>query len=234
MSAAASATSATAIDRILRKPRALASDCVDERLEPSVIATAIATIVGGAALFGGVLGALRGGRQIAYAAMKMPLAMLVTLIVAIPAFHALSAVFGRPRTLRVAVSLALTAAARTSLVLVAATPSLWLFVDLGAETASVKLAATLAYALAGLAGLVVLLAGIGRGPGGARTALTFGVVFLLAGAQSAYALRPYLIGRGGRAVTFLAHDREGGLLNELERAASEVFVREGARSEPRR
>src|SRR5204863_1107645 len=137
--------------------------------------------VGGAA-FGGALGAFRGGAQIAMAAWKIPFATLATLAVCGPGFAALTAAFGRRWTFRTTLALALAAGARSSLVLFALAPVLWLTIDLGASYDAVRLAATAAYGLAGLSGLALLVRGLGDAPGRASAATGLVALFLIVAA----------------------------------------------------
>src|SRR5208282_2676357 len=105
---------------------------------------------------------------------------------------AVTAIFHRPWSVRSVLSLMLVAGARFALVLLAATPALWLAINLGASYDLSKLAAALAYALAGLAALMLLIRGLGDGPGKLPTVALFIGIFLLVGAQTSWMLRPYL------------------------------------------
>jgi hypothetical protein len=198
------------MNRLLRAPAEVAADCREDRDLPRLAANAIAVIAAGALLFGAAAGSWRGGPQIAYAAIKLAIVTVGTLALCVPAFYAIAAVFGRPWSLRSAVSVMLVAGARFSLVLVAATPVVWLTVNLGASYDVVKLLAALAYSLAGL-----LLRGLGRGPGRIATVVTFLGVFLVIGGQTAWILRPYIGTPGREEVTFFTREREGGLAYQL-------------------
>jgi hypothetical protein len=131
-------------------------------------------------------------------------------------------VFGRPWSLRAAVSIMLVAGARFSLVLLAATPVVWLIINLGASYDAVKLVASLAYALAGLAALGLLLAGLGKGPGRIPTVLAFVGVFLVVGGQMAWILRPYLGTPERDDITLFTQEHEGGLAYQLLLSARNV------------
>jgi hypothetical protein len=203
------------MNRLLRAPAEVAADCREDRDLPRLAANAIAVIAAGALLFGAAAGSWRGGPQIAYAAIKLAIVTVGTLALCVPAFYAIAAVFGRPWSLRSAVSVMLVAGARFSLVLVAATPVVWLTVNLGASYDVVKLLAALAYSLAGLAALGLLLRGLGRGPGRIATVVTFLGVFLVIGGQTAWILRPYIGTPGREEVTFFTREREGGLAYQL-------------------
>lgn len=210
------------LDRVLRAPGEIAARCREDD-DPSAIArTALAALVVSATAFGAVVGAFRGGRQIAFAALKMPLGLVGTLALAAPAFYALSAVFGRPWPLRSVLSLVLAAGARFALVLLALTPPLWLIIDFGASYEAIKLAATLTYGLAGLAGLEVLVRGLGEGAGQRATIGLFVGIFLLIGAQNAWVLRPYLGTPGATEVHLFTREREGGLVVQLVRTVGQL------------
>ena len=83
--------SATIFTALLRAPERVAEDCLHDRELPAIVRTSLAAIVLGAALFGGTLGTFRGREQILFAALKVPLALLATLAISAPAFHALAA-----------------------------------------------------------------------------------------------------------------------------------------------
>lgn len=205
------------LNRILRSPENVAEDCRAERDLTTLARAAIVTLVACAATFGATIGSWRGGRQIAFAALKMPFVLLGTLALAAPAFYALAAIFGRPWSLRSILSLSLASGARFSLVLLALTPPLWLTIDFGASYHAVKLCATVAYALAGLGGLSILVRGLGHGEGKRLlTGLVVGI-FLLIGAQNAWVLRPYLAIED--EVTLFTSKREGGLVVQLLESA---------------
>ncbi len=216
-------TNISMMNRLLRSPSAVAEDCREDRDLASIAASALVAIVAGALLFGAAVGSWRGGPQIAFAAMKLPLVTVGTLVLCVPAFYAIVAVFGRPWSVRAAVSIMLVAGARFSLVLLAATPVVWLSVSLGAPYDAVKLLAALAYALAGLAALGLILRGLGPGPGRLATVVTFVGVFLLVGGQSAWILRPYIGTPGRDEITLFTREHEGGLAYQLCVSVGRLF-----------
>jgi hypothetical protein len=87
--------------------------------------------------------------------------------------------------------------------------------NLGASYDVSKLAAALAYALAGLAALTLLIRGLGDGPGKRQTIAFFIGIFLLVGAQTSWMLRPYLGTPGEHDVALFTREREGGLVYQL-------------------
>lgn len=185
--------SAVILNRLLRAPDEIAAACREDRDVRAITATSLLALVIGCAVFGGVIGSFRGGVQIAYGAIKVPLAMAATLAVCVPAFHAIAAGLGRPFPIRTIVALALAAAGRASLVLLAVAPMLWLVFDRGIGYHAATLASAVAYGAAGLAAFSVLVRGLGEGAGRLLTAAAFAAVFFAVGGQTSWILRPYLI-----------------------------------------
>jgi hypothetical protein len=209
--------SATVLTRLLRSPADIAACCREDRDTRAIAVTSLVAVVLGAAAFGGVIGSFRGGAQIAFAAVKIPLALVATLAVCAPAFHALAAGLGRAWPMRSIIALVLAAAGRSSLVLLALSPALWLLFDLGIDYHAAALAASMAYAIAGLAAIGILVRGLGTGPGRALTAVAFVGVFFAVGGQSSWILRPYLVRPRTEHVPFL-RPREGGFADALHRS----------------
>jgi hypothetical protein len=185
--------SALVLNRLLRAPAEIAADCREDRDVRAIAVTSLIALAVGSAVFGGVIGSFRGGLQIAYAAVKVPLAMTATLALCVPAFHAIAAGLGRAFPLRSIVALALAAAGRAALVLLAVSPLLWLVFDRGIGYHAAALASAFAYAAAGAAAFSVLVRGLGAGPGRVITAVAFAAVFFAVGGQTSWILRPYLI-----------------------------------------
>jgi hypothetical protein len=210
------------LNRVLRAPGAVAAQCREERDVAAVARTALVALALSATAFGAVVGSFRGHQQILFAALKMPLVILGTLALAAPAFYVLAAVFGRPWALRSVLSLLLAAGARFSLVLLATSTPLWLLIDFEAPYHLIKLAAALAYGASGLAGLEVVVRGLGDGPGKRLTVGLFACVFLLIGAQNAWVLRPYLGRPGDPEAPLFTREREGGLVVQLAKSLSEL------------
>jgi hypothetical protein len=208
------------LTRLLRSPELIAADCREERDLRAITLTSIACVAVGAAIFGGVLGSFRGGAQIAYAAIKVPIAMLATLAIAAPAFHGLAASLGRAWPMRAIVALALAAAGRAALVLLAFAPCLWLLFDWGLGYHAAAMVGAIAYGIAGLAAVGVLVRGLGEGS--RLTAFAFVAVFLAVGAQTSWILRPYLLRPRAAAPVFL-RAREGSFLDALSRSSRSAF-----------
>ncbi len=199
---------AAEIALLLRDPQRVAARCRREDTLPSLAAASLLATLAGAAVFGGVLGSFRGGWQIATGAAKVPLALVATLAVTVPAFYALAAALGRAWTMRTAIAVTLGAAGRASLVLLAAAPVLWLAMSSGLSYHAATVAAAAAYGLAGLAALGVLLRALEGRAHGVPTALAFIAVFAAVGGQTAWTLRPYL-GRPSHSRVPLLRANEG-------------------------
>jgi hypothetical protein len=180
------------LSELLRRPGEIAARCVQERDLRALTATSLISIATCSALFGATVGAQRGGLQIVYSGLKVPLASFVTLVACVPAYYAFAHVFGRSFSLRSVVALTLASLARASLVLVAAVPVLWWMIDSEVGYHRTAVWAAIAYALAGLAALGVMLRGLGRDHSAWLTALLFVGLFGLVGGQTAWVLRPYL------------------------------------------
>ncbi len=218
----ATVTNSGLLTLLLRAPAQVARQCRQDSDIRSLAAVSLAAIAVGGAAFGGVVGSFRGGTQIAFAAVKIPLAMLLALAVCVPSFHALAAVLGRPWPLRTVLALTLTSAARGSLALLAFAPAVWLAYDLGLDYHPAALLAAAAYGLAGLAAFGILLRGLGDGKGRAATVLAFGLVFFSVAAQTGWILRPYLVRPQTKDTPFL-RAREGSVVDALWTASHSSF-----------
>jgi hypothetical protein len=204
------------IAELLQRPEETIERCRDRERDREVARFALAAIVVGGALFGAALGTYRGGFMVLHAAWKIPCATLLTLSLCTPGFVAFAAAFDRRMTFRETLALALAAGARSSLVLFALSPALWLAIDLGAEHHTVQLLAAGAYALAGLSGLGFWVRALGTASGRFSIASSFVVLFLLVGAQAAWVLRPFLGDPRDFEVPLFAQGREeGGVVGAL-------------------
>lgn len=225
------------LEILLRNPAETARRAIAGESMRPLVATSIAAIVAGGAAFGGVVGSFRGGAQIAYAGVKLPLALLAILVLCVPAFHAIGAALGRAWRYRAVIALSLAAAARGALVLLALAPVLWLAIDRGLGYHATALAATMAFAIGGAASLGVLLRGLGSGTGQLTCALAIAMVFLAVSGQTSWILRPWLVRPRSEDVPFV-RAREGGFADALvtsSRSAAGLYeapdVREDLREE---
>jgi hypothetical protein len=198
------------ITELLRHPDAVIGRCRDPETDRDVARFALLAIVVGGAAFGAALGSYRGGFVMLHSTWKIPVATLLTLAVCGPGFAAFAGVFERRWSFRETTSIGLAAGARSSLVLFALSPALWLAIDLGAAYDTARMLATVAYGLAGLSGLGLWLRALGPALGRPALASSFVALFLLVGAQAAWVLRPFLGDPRDREVPLFAQGREEG------------------------
>lgn len=177
---------------VLRDPKALVGEEPREALEEHG-PTLLAIIVVSAAIFGIVVGTYRGGIQLAFAGLKLPLLWLLPIVVALPAMRALYRVGG------IAVSYAhvglatAIGAARATVLLAVASPALWLMYSVHVDYHFAVLALAGSLAVAGLVAAITI-ASVLPGHGTAKLLVhlsavaAVGVVF----AQSGWVLRPFI------------------------------------------
>jgi hypothetical protein len=209
---------AEVVSALLREPAEVADRCENEDELRDLALACLLCLVVGAALFGGVVGSFRGGLQIGYSAVKLPLALLATLVVSVPAFFALAVGFGaRTRFVSIA-ALSLAASARAALVLAGCAPVLWLAVDRGLGYHGSVLLATCMYLASGLAALGIVLRGLGGSVRALVTAAACGIVFFGVLGQTAWMLRPFF-GRPSQATIPFVRPREGSFADALTRSS---------------
>ncbi len=195
----------TLTTRLLRAPDALVDERDLERLAPALLTiTAL-----GAGTFGLVVGSYRGGVQLLYAAVKSPALLLVPVLVALPALHALTG--GSVPWRRLALG-GLVGMARAAVLAAAAGPALWLLYSVSPDYHLSILAMAVTLAACGLPGLAVVARLV---PGKQRIAafLTTTLVLGLVLAQTGWLLRPW-IARPTAEVSFL-RPIEGDVLSSI-------------------
>lgn len=220
------------VDELLRAPRAVL-DRIEQSRELLALARAmVLTIVLGAGLFGATMGAFRGGAQILYAAVKLPLCLLLTTAICAPALSAFNAGLGRRADLRRDLAVVLCALARTSLAMAAQAPLVLLAVRLGISYHSLVLLTVGCCLLAGGVGLSLLAAGLraadGRAVGWAILALLG--VFGLVGTQVSWTLRPFMVRPRTPEAPFV-RSVEGSFLDAVSRSllsARGIYTRDAA------
>lgn len=111
---------------LLKRPSDLVDKSEDRSFFATVVPQLLVLVVLGAAVFGGVAGSYRGGIQVLFAAIKLPVLFLVPLIVALPAVRAIAEASGAPMPWSRLVMAALAGVARTSVISAALSPGLWL------------------------------------------------------------------------------------------------------------
>lgn len=193
------------IDQLLRDRAAIVTRIAEGRDLAAIVRAMVATIAVAMTIVGAALGLHRGGVQIGYAAIKLPLVLLGTAALSAPALTAIGAALGRRARLAEDLALVVTALAFGALLLASCAPLI-----LAAEAFEVPyhkliLVVVALFACAGLASLRVVVGALAkeRAPGAAAAIAGLCVVFALVGGQLAWALRPYLVRPRTPEVPFL-------------------------------
>jgi len=193
-----------AVDLLLSSSGAILARIRDGDDLTGLARTMILTIFACGAVFGASLGAYRGGLQVVYAAVKLPLVVLLTAAICAPALTAINSGLCRTASIRRDLALVLAALARGSLVLAALAPVILLAASLHARYHALVLVTVGCCAVGGLVGLAFLVRGLAverRACGAACLALLS--VFVLVGAQMAWTGRPYLVRPRAPAAPFV-------------------------------
>jgi hypothetical protein len=208
------------VDGLLTDPhdtveRARLADASGQAVAVRVLLLAIA---GGTAAFGAAVGFYRGGVQMLFAAVKLPIVVLLTAAVCTPALTLVGAALGRPARLREDLVRVLAALARGSLVLAALAPVLLVATALRLDYHQAVIVVVACCAGAGAAGLPLL--------GRALWAEKRGRIFLMAtmlvvvaqaGTHTAWLFRPYLVRPRSEQVPFM-RALDGSFLDSVERS----------------
>lgn len=182
------------VDALLRDHRRILDRiAADDRLT-ALARGLVVIILCCAALFGAAMGFYRGGWQVLYAAIKLPLAVLLTAALSVPAFMAMNAAAGRARP-RQDAALVLLALAGASLLISATAPVIVLAAFVEYAYHSTILLVVGCCATGGLYGLWIFVRGVQRQGGPARvlTGLALAMVFSTVGSQMSWTLRPFLL-----------------------------------------
>ena len=219
------------VDQLLRRPSAFMAAVEAQAVPATLVRTLLLTTVVGAGIFGAAMGAFRPGPQVLSAAVKLPLVLLFTAGVTVPAYSAARWVAGAQVSLRKDVLLFLSTLGLTSLVLAALAPVVLLAVLAGVHYHDTILTVVGCAGLAGLVGLVTFARAARRrsGPGRVSAALCAATVFCLVGTQMAWTLRPFVA--RPRADFEVLRPLEGSFMESVEtsaRSAQGIYTRDSA------
>jgi hypothetical protein len=220
------------IDLLLRDREAMLARIHRGADLAAIMRTMIATIAVTMAIVGAALGSYRGGVQIAYAAIKLPLVLLGTAALSAPALSAIGAALGRRSRLTADLALVMAALAFGSLLLVACTPLIMLGRSVGLDYHRMILAVVAMFAASGGAALRMICRGVAleAAPGWRTAVAGLCVVFSLVGGQLAWALRPYLL-RPRAPEPMFVRDARDSLFDSITgsmRSARGIYVRDAA------
>lgn len=182
--------------------------------------TLLLTIALAAGTYGMVLGLFRGGVQVLYAGVKLPLAVLLTASLATPALAAARRAIGKPGGAERDLALVLSALCVGCLVLASLAPVALLAVLMGLDYHRLALLAVSSCLLAGASGVARFWRGLEAASRRERAflGLTAIAVFLAAGSQMTWTLRPYLVRPKSRTVPFV-RTLEGSFLESVSHQA---------------
>ena len=202
----------------------------------AILKVMVATIAVTMAIVGAALGSYRGGVQIAFAAMKLPLVLLGTAALSAPTLTAIGRAVGRRSNLVQDLTLVMSALAFGALMLVAGTPLILLGRALDLTYHQMILMTVTMFGIAGIASLQMIIHAVSvenlrDGTRGWRTAvLGLLIVFITVGGQLSWGLRPYLVRPRTPDVPFV-RAIEGSLFDAITGAfqsARGVYSREEA------
>ena len=192
----------------------------------------VVIILVGAAIFGAAMGFYRGGIQMLFAAVKLPLAILLTAALSVPAYVAMNTAANREARPRQDASLVLLALAGASLLISATAPIIVLAAFWGYAYHSMILLVVACCGVGGLYGLAIFVRGVARRAGPARILIGLGLamVFGAVGSQMTWTLRPFLVRPRTVQVPFI-RGIEGSFMESVGRStdsARGVYRRESA------
>ena len=222
------------VEQLVRDPKAFLAR-IEGRDVPELVRGLLAIVAIGAGIFGAVVGSSRGGRQVLFAAVKLPLLLIGTLVLCAPVFIAVARAAGVSISPRGVIALTLGASARFALVLAGLAPVVWLVQGVVDYHGLIMVTVAVCIA-AGLAAAGLLFRGLWSAPGdaalrrdGATTeppaiwagplaGLVFVAIYGVVGAHSAWLLRPFVVRPRTVDVPFV-RSLEGDLLDAVATSA---------------
>jgi hypothetical protein len=206
--------SMSTLEQLLREPSVLLDDINNERGVVEVSRVMLGTIAVTGAIFGAALGAYHGGIQILYAALKLPLVILLTACVCAPVLTMSNRALGRSASLSRDIAMVLSTLALGGLVIAALAPILLLAGLLKMSYHEAILVAFGSCGLGGLVGLSLLWRGL-RGEKDSLWAALFVIgAFTVCGMQMSWVFRPYLVRPKTVEVPFM-RELEGNIVESM-------------------
>lgn len=183
------------VDALLRDHHRLLRRIRDDIDLTTLARGLVLIIVVCAAIFGAALGFYRGGVQMLFAAVKLPLAVLLTAALSVPAYMAMNAAASGVARPRQDAALVLLALAGASLLISASAPVVVLATFWGVSYHSMILLVVACCSMGGLFALMIFGRGVAQRAGPARVLISLGLmgVFCGVGAQMSWTLRPFLV-----------------------------------------
>lgn len=213
-------TVANHVDQLLKSPADVRA-AIDSRTALAArTRTYVQVLVACTAVFGASLGFYRGGVQILFAAIKLPIVTLLTLAVVAPLLYTLNRALERPADMARDVAQLVASLARGALVLAAELPLIWAAHAMGADYHQLIVMTVFLCSVAGMVSFWFLWKAIsvtnaGSGVVALVVLATMGVV----GAQASWLFRPFLVRPRAPSVVFM-HTLEGSFSEAIEDSVS--------------
>lgn len=197
-----------------------------------IIRTMTLTIAIAMAIVGAALGSYRGGEQILYAAIKMPLVLLGTAALSAPALTAIGGALGRKSKFATDLALVMSALAFGALLVAAFTPLIMLGRSIEASYHEMILGTVAVFTVGGVAALTMIVRALSieASKGWITAVAGLCLVFVMVGGQLSWALRPYLVRPRAPDAVFV-RDVEGSLFDAVVgavRSARGIYDRDEA------
>ncbi|MCB9727380.1 MAG: hypothetical protein H6746_02730 [Deltaproteobacteria bacterium] len=191
----AAGSMAGVIDALLRDRSSFLAALADRRRHADLARALTLTVLASGAVLGAVLGLVRGGLQIPYAALKLPLVVLFTAALSAPALSALRQVADGSADRRQDLLIVLGALALGTLLAAALSPLLLLATIFDVQYHDLVLLTVALCAVSGAGGLGLLLRGLRAAMRGRQrlVGVAFVAIFCLVGARMSWTLRPWLV-----------------------------------------
>ena len=204
------------VDQLLRDPKSFLSEASREGGSAQMARTLVLIVLVGAAVFGASLGLYRGGLQVLYSAVKLPIVLLLTVGLCAPVLTCTRRALGLESVFRRDLVLVLATLALTSLVLAAMCPLVLLGLVREMPYHSLILMAVGASAVAAGVGFVIFFRGLTDRDSFGRVFVSVALLatFALCGSQMAWTLRPYLV-RPRTLQPPIVRTLEGGFLDSV-------------------
>lgn len=184
------------LDALLTDLRGLVDRTIaaEPEAQAATVRALLLSILAGMAAFGAAVGMTRGGVQILYAAVKLPLVVLLMAAVATPALTGLGAALGRPANLRHDLVRVLATLGRGSLVLAALAPIMLIATCIRLDYHRSVMLLVMCCAVAGAASLPLLLGSLWSERRGRLSLIgAMSLLVVLGGTQISWLFRPYIV-----------------------------------------
>lgn len=204
------------LESMIRQPGECANRITRDSERPQTAKKLLVMILAGCAIFGAAIGSHHSGLQILYAAIKLPLVILLTTAVCTPVLTALNVALARPASLSRDLLLILGSLARASLVLAALAPLPLMAALSGVRYHNMILLVVACCSVAGIMGLALFVRGMWNNTRAVIfTMAALLLVVSLTGTQMTWSLRPFVLRPCAKEAVFL-RALEGSFADSVE------------------